>query len=141
MWAMARIALQIPSPWCWVPEHHPPQSLSLQPPHAFGMQIVNLPKDPFFSTPTAGILFNTSMRQCTRYVNVLEVSASPAQGLDEKFFRNTYDYVEDCVNQGIKPNFAQIVLFLDAAESSIALPGPSLLIRWLSWGLGVVVGK
>ncbi len=35
----------------------------------------------------------------------------------------------------------QLLLFLDSAEVSIAMPGPAPLMRWLSWGLGVVMGR
>jgi hypothetical protein len=35
----------------------------------------------------------------------------------------------------------QLLLIFDAAEFSLAFPGPALLMRWLSWGLGVLVGR
>jgi len=33
------------------------------------------------------------------------------------------------------------LLFLDYAQISLAFPGPALLMRWLSWGMGVVIGR
>ncbi|KFY48678.1 hypothetical protein V495_01097 [Pseudogymnoascus sp. VKM F-4514 (FW-929)] len=67
-----------------------------------------------------------------------QVSASPVNGLDEKFFRNIYSYLEDCDEQKVEPSLPQLLLIFDAAEFSLAFPGPALLMRWLSWGLGVL---
>jgi hypothetical protein len=43
--------------------------------------------------------------------------------------------------QDIAPSMPQLLLFLDYAEVSLAFPGPAPLMRWISWGLGVVVGR
>ncbi|KAH8811277.1 hypothetical protein F5884DRAFT_269711 [Xylogone sp. PMI_703] len=71
----------------------------------------------------------------------VHISASPARGLDEKFYRNLYSYLNDCERQKVKPSLPQLLLFCDSAEFSIAFPGPALLMRWLSWMFGVVVGR
>lgn len=69
------------------------------------------------------------------------VSAAPSRGIDEMFFRNLYSYLDDCDKQNVEPNLPQLLLFLDAAEVSVAFPGPAPLMRLLSWGLGVVMGR
>ena len=62
-------------------------------------------------------------------------------GLDELFFRNIYNYLEDCDVQGVPPSLPQLLLFLDYAETSLAFPGPKFLMNWLSYALGVIVGR
>ena len=69
------------------------------------------------------------------------VSASPSSGIDEIFFRNLYSYLDDCDKQKVEPSLPQLLLFVHSAEVSVAFPGPGPLMRWLSWGLGVVVGR
>jgi hypothetical protein len=71
----------------------------------------------------------------------IHIRASPASGIDEMFFRNLYSYLDDCQMQRVEPSLPQLLLFLDAAEVSLALPGPQWIMRWVSWGLGVVVGR
>jgi hypothetical protein len=72
----------------------------------------------------------------------IHISASPAgSGVDEKFFRNIYSYLDDCQAQDIVPSLPQMLLFLHSAEVSLAFPGPAFLMRWLSWIMGLVVGK
>ncbi|KAH8885842.1 hypothetical protein GQ53DRAFT_845243 [Thozetella sp. PMI_491] len=71
----------------------------------------------------------------------IHISASPSQGLDEKFFRNIYNYLDDCEKQNLKPSLPQMLLFIDAAEFSLAFPGPAPLMRLLSRALGLVVGR
>lgn len=74
---------------------------------------------------------------------VIEISALPEdqRGLDERFFRNLYSYLDDCDRHGVAPSLPQLLLFLDSSETSLALPGPKLLSHWVSWALGVVVGR
>jgi quercetin dioxygenase-like cupin family protein len=66
-------------------------------------------------------------------------------GLNEQFIRNIYSYMEDCTEQKIKPNICQLFLFLYSTDTYPALPGPKFiaqpLSRYLTWFLGVVVGK
>lgn len=62
-------------------------------------------------------------------------------GVSERFFRNLYSYLEDCARQGIAPSVPQLLLFLHSAETSLALPGPGFLSRWVSYAMGVVIGK
>jgi hypothetical protein len=57
------------------------------------------------------------------------------------FFRNIYSYLDDCQRQGVELSLPQLLLFMDSAEVSLAIPGPAPVMRWLSWGLGVVVGR
>jgi len=77
---------------------------------------------------------------------VIEISAetSPlsSEGIDERFFRNLYSYLEDCSRQNISPSLPQLLLFLDSAEVSLAWDlGPTWLMQYMSYGLGVVVGR
>ncbi|KAI4844017.1 hypothetical protein E4T44_06435 [Aureobasidium sp. EXF-8845] len=63
-------------------------------------------------------------------------------GLSEKFFRNLYSYLEDCSRQNTSPSLPQLLLFLDSAEVSLAWDvGPTWLMQYMSYGLGVVVGR
>lgn len=71
----------------------------------------------------------------------VHISATPTNGLDERFFRNIYSYLEDTAVQGIAPSLPQLLLFLDYAETSLAIPGPGWIMRPVSWALGVVVGR
>lgn len=82
----------------------------------------------------------TCTEPCTVHIGTEE---GYSNGVDEKFFRNLYSYLEDCAEQKIAPSLPQLLLFLDAAETSLALPDwiPGVLSRWFTWGLGVVVGR
>ncbi|KAG9678446.1 hypothetical protein KCU99_g1223, partial [Aureobasidium melanogenum] len=63
-------------------------------------------------------------------------------GVSERFFRNLYSYLEDCSRQKVSPSLPQLLLFLDSAEVSLAWDiGPTWLMHYLSYGLGVVVGR
>ena len=66
-------------------------------------------------------------------------------GVNEQFFRNYYSYTEDCIEQKMAPNICQIFLFLYSTDTYPVLPGPKFiaqpLSRYLTWFLGVVVGK
>ncbi|KAI4748406.1 hypothetical protein E4T50_01286 [Aureobasidium sp. EXF-12298] len=63
-------------------------------------------------------------------------------GVSEKFFRNLYSYLEDCSRQNTSPSLPQLLLFLDSAEVSLAWDiGPTWLMHYMSYGLGVVVGR
>lgn len=69
-------------------------------------------------------------------------SSPEDDGVSERFFRNLYSYLEDCGNQGVEPSPPQLLLFLHSAEVSLAFSwGPDWLMRGVSWGLGLVVGK
>lgn len=35
----------------------------------------------------------------------------------------------------------QMLLFIHSADISLALPGPAFVSQWVSWSLGVVVGR
>lgn len=72
---------------------------------------------------------------------IVEISASPEDGISEEFFRNIYSYLDDCLNQNVSPSLPQLLLFLNHAQVSLAFPGPALLMRWVSWMMGVVVGR
>lgn len=71
----------------------------------------------------------------------IHISLTGASGMDESFFRNIYSYLDDCQAQDIAPSLPQLLLFLDSGECSLAFPGPRWLMGWLSWGMGVVVGR
>lgn len=43
--------------------------------------------------------------------------------------------------QGRSPSLPQLLLQLDSAEVSLALPGPIWLAHLLSYALGVVIGR
>ncbi|KAH0292651.1 hypothetical protein M436DRAFT_73953 [Aureobasidium namibiae CBS 147.97] len=63
-------------------------------------------------------------------------------GISERFFRNLYSYLEDCSRQNTSPSLPQLLLFLDSAEVSLGWSvGPTWLMQYLSYGLGVVVGR
>jgi quercetin dioxygenase-like cupin family protein len=66
-------------------------------------------------------------------------------GVTERFFRNVYSYNEDCIEQKVSPNICQIFLFVYSTDTYLAFPGPKFigqpLSRYLTWFLGVVVGK
>ncbi|GAM85120.1 hypothetical protein ANO11243_031240 [Dothideomycetidae sp. 11243] len=62
-------------------------------------------------------------------------------GSSERFFRCIYSYLEDCHAQKVPPSLPQLLLMLHDAEISLAFPGPAWLMRGLSWGFGLVVGK
>ncbi|EMC96739.1 hypothetical protein BAUCODRAFT_488132 [Baudoinia panamericana UAMH 10762] len=64
-----------------------------------------------------------------------------AYGPNEKFFRNLYQYLDDCWVQGKSPSPFQLLLLLDAAEVSLALPGPAWIAHPVSYAIGVLVGK
>ena len=72
----------------------------------------------------------------------IHISPTPAgSGIEEIFFRNLYSYLDDCKAQKIEPSVPKLLLFLHSAEVSLAFPGPAPLMRWLSWGMGLVVQK
>lgn len=69
-------------------------------------------------------------------------SSPEDDGVSERFFRNLYSYLEDCGNQDVRPSPPQLLLFLHSAEVSLAFSwGPDWLMRSVSWGLGLVVGR
>lgn len=68
-------------------------------------------------------------------------SSPEAEGVNERFFRNLYSYLDDCYVQGASPSLFQLLVFLDSAETSLAFPGPGWLVRPASWLLGVVLGR
>ena len=86
-------------------------------------------------------LLLTLLAHQSQLTNTHTVSAAPSSGIDEIFFRNLYSYLDDCDKQKVEPSIPQLLLFLDAAEVSVAFPGPAPLMRWLSYGLGVVIGR
>jgi len=69
-------------------------------------------------------------------------SSETSAGIDERFFRNLYSYLEDCSRQNTSPSLPQLLLFLDSAEVSLAWDvGPTWLMQYMSYALGVVVGR
>ncbi|KAK3705814.1 hypothetical protein LTR37_013121 [Vermiconidia calcicola] len=64
-----------------------------------------------------------------------------ANGPNAKFFRNIYTYLDDCWLQDVGPSLPQLLVMLDSAEVSLAIPGPAWLMRPLSYMMGVVVGR
>lgn len=56
-------------------------------------------------------------------------------------FRNIYQYLDDCWVQGRSPSLPQVLIFLDSAEVSLALPGPVTVAHPLSYAFDVVVGR
>lgn len=56
-------------------------------------------------------------------------------------FRNIYQYLDDCYVQGRAPPLPQLLLQLDSAEISLALPGPVWIAHPISYALGVVLGR
>lgn len=80
----------------------------------------------------------------------IETSISPSSpasqpeedGISERFFRNLYTYLDDCESQSVAPSLPQLLLFLHSAEVSLAFAwGPAWVMRWVSYTLGLVVGK
>ena len=73
---------------------------------------------------------------------IIEISAQPPDsGLSERFFRNIYGYLDDCETQKVTPSPIQLLMFLDSAEVSLALPGPRFVANPISWLIGVVLGR
>nr|OQO30370.1 hypothetical protein B0A51_02037 [Rachicladosporium sp. CCFEE 5018] len=62
-------------------------------------------------------------------------------GINSKFFRNIYTYLDDCYLQNVEPSLPQLLLMLHSAEVSLAFPGPAWLMRQVSYAMGVVVGQ
>ncbi|KAK4561769.1 hypothetical protein LTR86_004448 [Recurvomyces mirabilis] len=63
-----------------------------------------------------------------------------AEGPNEKFFRNIYQYLDDCYFQNVSPSLPQLLLQLHSAEISMAFPGPTWLAHPLSYIFGLIVG-
>ncbi|TKA79835.1 hypothetical protein B0A55_02783 [Friedmanniomyces simplex] len=83
---------------------------------------------------------------CTIEISTAVSPRSPAgdpevEGANEKFFRNIYQYLDDCWVQGQAPRLPQLLLQLHSAEVSLALPGPVWLAHPVSYAMGVVVGQ
>jgi len=78
-------------------------------------------------------------------VAMLITATKEDSGLTEQFFRNTFSYTEDCIEQKVAPNVCQLFLFLYSTDTYPVLPGPKFIAqpvsRYLTWFLGVVVGK
>jgi mannose-6-phosphate isomerase-like protein (cupin superfamily) len=68
-------------------------------------------------------------------------------GIEERFFRNFFGYLEDCTRSGVSPSIFQLELFLHTVDGPIAIPvpGPDSLKWWASrifcLILGVVIGE
>ncbi|KAF7187692.1 putative oxidoreductase patJ [Pseudocercospora fuligena] len=84
---------------------------------------------------------DTCEDECVIEVSTLLSPKGADEGAGEKFFRNIYSYLDDCYLQDVSPSLPQLLLMLDSAEISLALPGPGWVARPLSWILGVVVGR
>jgi hypothetical protein len=71
-----------------------------------------------------------------------DISPSASEAISERFFRNLYSYLEDCSRQNTSPSLPQLLLFLDSAAVSLAWDvGPAWLMQYMSYALGVVVGR
>jgi len=64
-------------------------------------------------------------------------------GMDEKFFRNLFGYLDDCYRAKVQPNLFQLLLILYDSETSIVIPKvPKFMGKFLGrWLLGFVGGK
>ncbi|KAF2152401.1 hypothetical protein K461DRAFT_146181 [Myriangium duriaei CBS 260.36] len=71
----------------------------------------------------------------------LQDGKADVAGASERFFRCIYSYLDDCHSQKVAPSLPQLLLMLHDAEISLAFPGPAWLMRWVSWGFGLVIGK
>ncbi|MCJ1309563.1 hypothetical protein MMC25_003223 [Agyrium rufum] len=72
---------------------------------------------------------------------ILTITTGTPSGVDERFFRNVYGYIDDCVKHGLEPSPVQMFMFLDSAEVGAGLPGPRWIANPVSWVLAVVVGR
>ncbi|KAK0842655.1 hypothetical protein LTR91_025169 [Friedmanniomyces endolithicus] len=103
---------------------------------------------PIKITPRARHTFKadeTHEGPCSIEISTAISPRSPAgdpegEGMNEKFFRNIYQYLDDCWVQGQAPRLPQLLLILHSAEVSLALPGPAWLALPISYAMGVVIG-
>ena len=67
---------------------------------------------------------------------VIEEKKSPADdGVDQRFFRNTFGYLDDCKKAKVEPSVFQLIVFAHAADTPLALPAPfgiEVLGFWIS---------
>lgn len=75
------------------------------------------------------------------YVSNLPSISGAGDCTDACSFRNLYQYLDDCWAQAKSPSLPQLLLFLDSAEVSLALPGPAWIAQPVSYAMGVVIGK
>lgn len=78
------------------------------------------------------------MRSCE---SCLLTCAARSYGTNQASFRNIYQYLDDCWVQAKSPSLPQLLLQLDSAEISLALPGPISIAHPVSYALGVVIGR
>jgi len=64
-------------------------------------------------------------------------------GMDEKFFRNLFGYLDDCHRANVHPNLFQLLLILYDSETSVVVPKvPKMIGKFMGrWLLGFVCGK
>lgn len=67
--------------------------------------------------------------------------------VQERFFRNFFSYLDDCVMTKTEPSIFQLLLFLYGADTPLAVPvpGPRWIGRSISWLVmyiaGVIIGE
>lgn len=76
---------------------------------------------------------------------LIEAEPDEEDGLNERFFRNAYNYTEDCRKQDVEPSPFQMMLFLGSSDTYPVLPGPKVIgqpaARLLVFLMGTVIGK
>ena len=73
---------------------------------------------------------------------MIEIAISKEDGgISERFFRNLYSYLDDCVRAGKTPHPLQMLVFIEAADVSLGLPGPAAVALLASRVLGWVGGR
>ncbi len=75
---------------------------------------------------------------------VVKVNSQPEDGAtDERFFRNMFSYLDDCLKAGMNPSLFQLLLFIHDAEASIAIGSvPNSIGKFIGkWVLGYIGGK
>lgn len=56
---------------------------------------------------------------------VVDIHLSPEDYENEqRFFRNFFGYLDDCTNAGMAPSFFQLMVFLESADTPLAVPMP-----------------
>lgn len=81
---------------------------------------------------------------------VVDIQLAPeAYESEQRFFRNFFGYLDDCKTAGAAPSFFQLMVFLESADTPLAVPVPwealgralsrvllAVAAGWGRWGLG-----
>lgn len=67
------------------------------------------------------------------------VTTTLTYGIYVPFFCSLYSCLNGCDKQNVEPFAPQRLLFMDAAEFSLAFPGSARLMIW--WSYGVMLGR